>query len=333
MSIGTPSEGFECTIYLPRCQPEREWILEVCHTLWRHGIAFVRPDLLGTWEEQLQVYSSTQKSLSDQINEIVAVGDGELDCYDCRVPFELSFDSDLRNAAFFGTNLDWSAEQQAVCERSSLGKLTLSISHPTIEIEHRLSPLPVGQAPSAAYLVPPYQQIHLAVLHWLEMLCTQLQPAFAVGYYSTNSFLAPEENFLYQFDLAMIAALEQSQFPPLRDWLTSVYTLYVPAPLMTSPQAEEWLTSPGMWRRQLSNQAWLAYCMPETFDEVRVEEFNKAAASILDWATRDRTQFPLARIYLQRAQEILAITQRHNTITKLQFDQLTYMEEHPEMFS
>lgn len=220
---------------------------------------------------------------------------------------------------------------QAQLDHSSLGKLELYVRYPVINQEDHLSSLLHDQVPAAAYLIPPAQQVHLSMLHWLDILCTHLQPVFTVGYYITHSFFPSEEDFLEGFDLAIITALEQQQFPPLRNWLTSVYALYVPEQLMPSPQAKEWLSSPGMWRRQLPNGARLAYAMPETLDEVRIRELCTACDTLL--AQRDRAQLPLARIYLQRAQEIAAAIQQKNYPFSRLLSQLTYMEEHPEMFS
>ena len=221
-------------------------------------------------------------------------------------------------------------EKQARLKQLPFGKLELYVRYPVINGEARLSALPPDKAPAAAYLVPPYQQVHTAMLHWLEILCLKLQPVFAVGYYITHSFIPSEGDFLEGFDIATITALEQQQFPPLRDWLESVYALYVPEPLMASPQAEEWLSSPGMWKRQLPNDAWLAYSMPETLDEARIRDFCTACDTILE--QRDRAQLPLARNYLQRAQEIAATIQREHYPFNRLLSQLTYLEEHPEMF-
>lgn len=351
-----PSESFECQIYLPRKQPDRDWIIDVCHLLWRHGMNFVTPHLVvGTWEEQLHTLplflSSPEKSLIDQIDELVSTGFGCLECYDHEVNFQLFIDTDLRGAEAFY------AEPEKAREGLQLGKLELSVRYPVIDGRHRLTALPVVQAPASAYLIPPFQQIHLAMIHWVEILCVKLQPALAIGYYATNSYLTSddvnevsfyESRFLHGFDRAVIAALDQNQFPLLREWLESVYILYVPAHLMESPQANAWFSTPimrrrrlpddtgwarewpsfpAMWRRPLPNGAWLAYVMPRTLDEVRVQDFITACNKLL--RQRDRGQLPLARIYLQRAQEIEAVTPHVSTPAWL-LEQLEYMEQDPD---
>ena len=331
MSTGIPSERFECDIYFPRRVPNREWIIDVCHILWQHGMKWSTPHMqVGAWEEQLHAVPSipvySRGSLLAQIDEVVKQGFGSLTCYDREVEFHLYIDTDLRMAKTF---FNLSSEQTVMLEQLKLGKLELYVRRPMIDAEQRLLTLPVDQAPDAAYMVPPYQQVHIAMNHWVEVLCQRLQPAFAAGYYVTNSFFARENDFLRGFDIATITALEQNRFPPLTDWLTSVYLLYAPASLLESPQAAEWFSSPAMWTRQLPDGGRIAYAMPETLDEIRVRDFNTACSNIL--RQRDRAQLPLARVYLQRAQEILSVTQQVNYTTNRLLEQLEYMEQHPDM--
>jgi|GEM_PF-5316466 len=228
----TPTDAFDCDIYIPRQQPKREWIIAVCHTLWRHGMKFSTPHMfVGTWDEQVQTIPEIQpystKSLSGQIDEIVERGFGSLTCYDRGVEFDLHFDMDLRRAETF---LAFSPEQLVIRERLLMGKLELSVRYPIIDLQDRLPLFPPSQVPPSAYLMPPYQNIHLAMTHWCEILFSQLHPAFAVGYYSTNSYAASESLFQHEFDVAMITALEHNQFPPLRDWLNSIYRAFAQTP-------------------------------------------------------------------------------------------------------
>lgn len=331
MGIGSPVEGFECDIYLPRIQPAREWIIDICYTLWRHGLTFFAPHtltLIGNWDEQLQIvqpYANT--SLLDQIDEIVTAGYGSLFCYEHEVEIELNIDTDLRGVSSY---LPFSSERKAMLERLSLSRLELFVKYPVINVDQRLAALPQQQVPAAAYLIPPYQQIHLTMTYWVEILCLKLQAAFAVGYYATNSYFPDEADFRCGFDLAMISALEHNQLPSLRDWFTSIYLLYAPAALRKLPQAEEWFCSPVMWERRLSNGGSLAYALPETLDEIRAKDFNSACDALLK--QRDRAQLPLARIYLQRAQEIPMVSLGTRYATASLLEQVEYMEQHPDIF-
>src|SRR5690348_12794086 len=134
MGIGTPSEGFECDIYLPRHKPDRDWIIDVCHTLWRHGMTFVLPEMqVGTWEEQLQNLPPFQpdsgEPLINDIDDILRYGFGMLPCYDRKVRFELNIDTDLRGVEAF---TPYSPEQQAVFDQLRFGRLEIYVKYPII---------------------------------------------------------------------------------------------------------------------------------------------------------------------------------------------------------
>jgi hypothetical protein len=333
MGTGTPSERFECDIYLPRQKPNREWIIDVCHTLWQHGMIFLTPLMLvGSWEEQLYTTSRVPQysgnPLNDQINDIMRYGFGEIFGYDHNVRIDLNVDTDLRSVDAF---MHFAPEEKAVLERLSLGRLEVCVQYPVIDAKHRLADaLPPEQVPDSAYLVPPYQQIHLTMMHWLEILCLKLQPAFAVGYYATDSYFPDESDFRHEFDIAMISALEQNQLPPFHKWFNNIYLLYTPASLLEAPQAEEWFSSPQMWTRHLENGGRIGYAMPETLDEIRAKDFNTEAEKLLRQNKQER--LPLARIYLQRAQEIATVTQSTNYTTLRLLEQVEYMEQNPEIF-
>lgn len=266
------------------------------------------------------------KALSGQIDDLLRSGFGSLFCYDRHVEIEINFDMNLRSVDAF---LSFSQEQKDILQQLPLGRLELFVRYPVINAAQRLAKLPPQQIPASAYLVPPYQQIHLALAHWVEVLCLKLHPALAVGYYATNSYFPDEEDFRKGFDIAMISALEQNQLPHRQDWLEHIYLLYVPAQLRDIAQVEEWLSA-TMWQRQLANDGILAYTMPETPEEIRAKEFNMAGETILK--ARDRTQFLSARSYLQRAQEIPHVSSSTRYNTSRLFEQLQYMEQNPDLF-
>ncbi len=335
-----PYSAFECVLYLPRQQITRDWALDACETLWRHGMRLLAPDpVVGDWTEQLstppphQAYATT--SLSDQIDDIVRVGSGDIVCYDRNVEFHLLFDLDVRQTALY---YSLSPEQLAARERLQFGKLQLSIRYPNIASWQRIKALPTDNIPATAYLIPPYEQAHLAMAHWMEVLCAHLHPAFAVGYYATNSYAASESDiewdfetyFLKEFDVAVATALESGQFPALSTWLDQkqIYLLYAPAHLMTAATVEAWLATPGRWSRRLPDGAWLAFSMPEAYDVTLYEEYYAAADALLKEIrmSDNRARLPEARAYVQRAQALAPLLQPPKQSVNLLLGQLEYLE-------
>ena len=106
-----------------------------------------------------------------------------------------------------------------------------------------------------------------------------------------------------------------------------IYILYVPEHFLVASQIDEWLSASMKWSRRLSEGGWIAYALPETYDDSLIQDFNAACAAILK--QNDRSRLPLARIYLQRALEIAAVIQQTNAKTTRLLSQLTYMEHNP----
>lgn len=300
-----PDESFDCVLYLPRQRLTRETILEICHTLWNHGMRFLWPHpLAGTWDEQLRPVPAMQSyadtSLSEQIDELVRERYGSVRCYDREVEFQLTFVLDAH---------EWQDTDGSSSERErdgasvTAGKVTLAINYPQISERDRIAQQPPDLVPETAYLYPPIGLAHLAMTHWVTVLCEYLHPAFAVGYYSTTSYVPSEATFTRSFDEAMIRALEANEYPPLHEWLSAVYVLYAPERLMTPARVEEWLTTPQCWTRRLSDSGWFAFALPETYEQGILSDLIAHAEPLLDQVrmSDDYSRLPEARAYALRA--------------------------------
>ncbi len=288
------------------------------------------PDqVVGDWTEQVsalplrQPYATT--SLSNQIDEIVQLGSGEIVGYDRRMEIHIQFDPDLRKTALYYT---LSPEQLAARASLQYGILQLSINYPSIASWQRIKASPTDRIPATAYLIPPYEQAHLAMVHWVEVLCAHARPAFAVGFYASNSYATSDEYFIKEFDVAVATALESQRLPALSKWLDQIYLIYAPKQLMTPVTAEEWLTTQGRWSRQLPDGAWLAYSMPETYDLTVYEEYYAAADALLTEirTSNNRARLPEARAYVQRAQVMASLLQPPDPSVSILVSQLENLE-------
>jgi len=202
-------------LYMERCPLTEEWLHTLLFHLWERGLHcnynYATAPL--TWDEELNVpvdgvididvYEDVP--LRDAIQRIVAASGGSIKLYDKEMILHLSLDPSGVPDGFDGPD-DFPIR---------FGQVAFSIQGTLLETDDQL---PLSRdLPTGAYLLAPYQQVMLAGAHWMEVLCEECHPIFAVGY-DTNRESAEEDE-----RETIEAPLYEGRLPDETAWRSLMY--------------------------------------------------------------------------------------------------------------
>jgi hypothetical protein len=218
-----------------------EWLYMLLSRLWERGQHYNYNYATAplTWDDELNVladgvtdfdvYKGVQ--LSTLIQSIATAGAGSITMYDKEVALDLFIDPSGQSRSRY---------DQPHWAPTRFGQVALSINGSYLNTSHYL---PLSRdVPEQAYLLAPYQQVMLAFAHWMEVLCEECNPVFAVGYDSNR-----ESDEEVDDRETIEAPLYVGRLPDQTAWypLTYISARFVDNDLILSL-----LTSPGRWLKR-----------------------------------------------------------------------------------
>jgi hypothetical protein len=316
-------EGFDCDIYSERRPLSRDWVLALWQQLWQRGARINSPQLAATWDEQLtRVFPNlpyTHLTLTDHIDRMVKDGTGSLHFWDRHACFTIDIDSTFQQV------VSWIYDEpdSHLLNELPFGLIRLSLDSPQADdlplapdlFFHPVNGPTVEYVPPAtAYLLRPKYQAHLAVAHWLEVVCRSLDPIYAMGYHDHDRH--DDNAFWSHHHQLVVRALAQDELPTLEPLLERTPLLYAGPRFLTTERIRSWASQEGQSVRLLPNGGLLAYHSPEPYDSAVAEEFltriGEASLHSLGpnaYSTGGKTsRAPADHLaYLRRAREIVAL--------------------------
>jgi hypothetical protein len=237
----------EVALYMERRPLTEEWLHALLFRLWERGLHYNRDYAAAplTWDEELSVLTSgivthgnKEVPLRDAIQRIVAAGFGSIKAYDKEVALDLFIDPAGAPDNF--EELDELGVPDDFPKR--FGQVGISIHGPYFEKDHHL-PL-TRELPIGAYMLAPYQQIMLAGIHWMEVLCEECHPIFGIGYDTSCEAIEEDEREVIEAPLYEGRLPDQSVWGPL---------MYISARFVNDDFLLSRLAEPGRWLKRMND--------------------------------------------------------------------------------
>jgi hypothetical protein len=233
-------------LYMERRPLTEEWLHALLFRLWERGLHYNYDYAAAplTWDEELnvlvdgvvdEVYKGVP--LRDAIQHIVAADAGSIHVYDKEVGLHLFIDPSGAPDDFESDGFD---EPYDFPKR--FGQVGFSINGPYFNADHHL-PL-TRELPIGAYLLAPYQQVMLAGIHWMEVLCEECHPIFAVGYDTNCEAIEEDEREVIEAPLYEGRLPDQSVWGPL---------IYISSRFLDNDFILSLLSSPGRWLKRMKD--------------------------------------------------------------------------------
>jgi len=221
------------------------------------------------------VYENVQ--LSDAIQRIVAAGEGSITVYDKEIALDLFIDPSGQPDEFDGPD-DFPIR---------FGQISFSIDGPYLDTDPQLPlsrDLPIG-----AYLLAPYQQVMLACAHWMEVLCEECHPIFAVGY-DTNRESADEDE-----RETIGAPLFEGRLPDQTAWRSLTY---ISSRFINNDFILSLLTEPRRWLKRMKDGGIFTHTPYNEYAYENAEAYRQAHHGE---TAKKQHEFTLAAQHYQRA--------------------------------
>jgi hypothetical protein len=234
-------------LYMERRPLTEEWLHTLLFRLWERGLHynFDYASAPLTWDEELNVLVDgvvdivyEEVPLRDAIQRIVAAGSGSVKLYDKKVCLHLHLDPSGVPDNF--EELDELGVPDDFPKR--FGQVGFSINAPYFDRERHL-PL-TRELPIGADLLVPYQQVMLAGIHWMEVLCEECHPLFAVGYDTNCEAMEEDERVVIEAPLYEGRLPDQAVWGPL---------MYVSARFADNDFVLSRLAESGRWLRRMND--------------------------------------------------------------------------------
>jgi hypothetical protein len=283
----------EVTCYIPRHELTRDEGISLVQTLWNHGMNFgptINDVPKGSWEEQLQSDISYVRSpirLDALIDEAIQERYLHLTVFDRGVEFNIHLDPDLVDMATFC--FDSPEEIQDL----PYGKVTLIKRMGNMPEYIRIPAGPLAH--EEGYLIPPYLQTELILVHWAEILCQSLHPLFAFSCDVERGLAASEGDYTAHSDRAFMGALEKGELPPINEWIKDLDIVYFPAFLVEKAQELPWMHAPDRWSKRLSDGGLFSYALSDRYEQVLALDMKVASGEF------ERDEKEKAIQYIKRA--------------------------------
>jgi hypothetical protein len=283
-------------LYMERRPLTQEWLHTLLFRLWERGLHYNFDYAAAplSWDEELnvlaegvadrQVYWSVQ--LSTLIQNILAAGFGSITVYDKEVALNLFIDPSGVPDNF--EELDELGVPDDFPKR--FGQVGISINGPYFEKNHQL-PL-TRELPIGAYMLAPYQQIMLAGIHWMEVLCEECHPIFGIGYDTSCEAMEEDEREVIEAPLYEGRLPDQGVWGPL---------MYISAQFLNTDFLLSRLAEPGRWLKRM-NDGGIFMCVPS--DEHAYENAEAYRQFRQGKTTQEQHDFPLAVQHYKRAMGI-----------------------------
>jgi hypothetical protein len=252
-------------LYMERRPLTEEWLRTLLFRLWERGLHYNYDYAAAplTWDEELnvlaegmadrEVYWSVQ--LSTLIEHIMAAGMGSITAYDKEVALDLFLDPSGLPDGFDGPD-DFPIR---------FGQVGFAVNGPYLDTKPELSLS--RDLPTGAYLLAPYQQIMLAGAHWMEVLCEECHPIFAVGY-DTNRESAEEDE-----RETIEAPLYEGRLPDQTAWRS---LMYISARFADNDFILSRLAEPGRWLKRMKDGGVLIHTPYNEYAYENAEAYRQA---------------------------------------------------------
>jgi hypothetical protein len=234
-------------LYMERRPLTQEWLHTLLFRLWERGLHYHHDYAAAslTWDEELNVLVSGVDnhvyegvSLRDAIQRIIAAGFGSIKVYDKKVALSLFIDpSGVPDHFDEADELDVPDDFP-----KRFGQVGFSIHGPYFNRDRHL-PL-TRELPIGAYMLAPYQQIMLAGIHWMEVLCEECHPIFGIGYDTSCEAMEEDERVVIEAPLYEGRLPDQSVWGPL---------MYISPRFVNTDFLLSRLAEPGRWLKRMND--------------------------------------------------------------------------------
>jgi hypothetical protein len=239
------------TLYMERRPLTEEWLHTFLFRLWERGLHYNYDYAAAplTWDEELNVlvdgvdidvYKGVP--LRDTIQRIVAAGAGLITVYDKEVALELFVDPSGVPDDFEPRYFEPDELEALYNFPKRFGQVGISINGPYFDKERQI-PL-LRELPTGAYMLAPYQQIMWAGIHWMEVLCEEFHPIFAVGYDTNCEAIDEDERVVIEAPLYEGRLPDQAVWGPL---------MYISARFADNDFVLSLFTEPGRWLKRMKD--------------------------------------------------------------------------------